>query len=81
MDATKWNAKRRNWKISNIFFSLSSKEERKQRRRPETFATCMGAIQLERARQENGFLVLKRTVLTLVMLHVQEDLGGLMKIV
>ena len=33
----------------------------------------------ERARQENDFLVLRRIVLTLVTLHVQEDLRCLMK--
>ena len=35
----------------------------------------------ERALQDNGFLVLGRIVLTLVILHVQEDLRGLTKIV
>ena len=35
----------------------------------------------ERARQENGFLVSRRIILTLVTLHVQEDLRALMKIV
>ena len=35
----------------------------------------------ERARQENGVLVLRRILLTLVTLHVQEDLRVLMKIV
>ena len=35
----------------------------------------------ERARQADGFLVLRRIVLTLVTLHVQEDIRGLMKIV
>ena len=53
---------------------------RKQRRRPETFAPCMGTMPSVRARQENGFLVLRRIALTLVILHVQEDLQGLMKI-
>ena len=48
---------------------------------PETFAPCIGTIPPERARQDNGFLVLRRVVLTLVTLHVQEDLRGLMKIV
>ena len=40
MDARKW----RNWNISDIFFSLSSTEDRNQRRRPETFASYMGTI-------------------------------------
>ena len=31
--------------------------------------------------QENGFLVLRRIVLTLVTLHVEEDFRGLTKIV
>ena len=35
----------------------------------------------ERARQENGFLILRRIVLTLVTLDVQEDLWGLMNII
>ena len=36
----------------------------------------MGTMPSERGRQENGFLVLRRIVLTLVTLHVQEDLRG-----
>ena len=60
--------------------SLSSKVGRKQQRRPETFAPCMGTIPSERALQENGFLVLRRIGLTLVIPHVQEDLSGFMKI-
>ena len=72
-DARKWSAKWRNWNISGIFFSLSSIEGRKQQRRPETFAPCMGTIPSERARQENSFLVSKRIVLTLVTLHVHEE--------
>ena len=79
VDARKWSAKWRNWNISDIFFSLSSKEGRKQCRPPGTFAQCMRKMQSERARQENFFLVLRRIVLTLVTLHVQEDLQGLMK--
>ena len=47
----------------------------------ETFAPYMGTMPSERARQENSFLVLRRIVLTLVTLHIQEDLGGLMKII
>ena len=43
--------------------------------------TIMGTMPSVRARQENGFVVLRRIVLTLVTLHVQEDLRGLMKIV
>ena len=78
VDARKWSAKWRNWNISDILFSLSSIEGR---RRPETFAPCMGTIPSERARQENGFLVLSSIVLTLVALHVQEDLRGFMKVV
>ena len=77
VDARKWTAKWKNWNISDIFFSLSSIEGRKQRRRPETFSPCMGTMPSERARQEN-LLVLSRIVLTLVTLHVQEDLRGLM---
>ena len=69
VDARKWSPKWRNWNISNIFFSLSSIEGRKQWRRPETFALCMGTMPSERGQQENGFLVLRRIVLTLVMLH------------
>ena len=34
----------------------------------------MGTIPLQRTRQENGFLALRRINLTLVTLHVQEDL-------
>ena len=81
VDARKWSIKWRNWNISDILCSLSSIEGRKQRRRPETFAPCMGTIPPERARHENRFLVLKMIVLTLVTLRVQEDLQGLMKIV
>ena len=81
MDDRKWSAKWRNWKISDIFLSLSSTEGRKQRSLPEPFAPCMGTMSFERSRQENGFLVLRRVVLTLVTLNVQEDLRGLMKIV
>ena len=61
-------------------FLLSSIEERKQRRQQEILAPCMGKMPSERARQENGFLVLRRIFLTLVTLHIQEDLRGLMKI-
>ena len=60
------------------FFSLSSVEERKL---PETFVLCLGTIPSEIARQENSFLVLRRIVLTLVTLHVQDYLRGLIKIV
>ncbi|KAJ4440206.1 hypothetical protein ANN_08345 [Periplaneta americana] len=81
VDARRWSVKWRKRNISDIFFFLSSKEGRKQRRRPETFALCMGTMLSERARQENGFLVLRRVVLTSVTLHVQEDLRGLMKTV
>ena len=42
MDAINWSAKRRNWNISDIFFSLSSTEGRKQRRRPEKFCVVYG---------------------------------------
>ena len=55
--------------------------EAKALRRPENFAPCIGTIPSERAWQENGFHVLKRIVLTLVTLHIQEDLRGLMEIV
>ena len=58
VDVRKWSAKWKNWNISDIFFSLSSKEGRKQWRPPETFAPCMGTIlPCESTRQENGFLV------------------------
>ena len=40
VDAKKWSAKWSYWNISDIFFSSSTLEERKQRRRPETFAPC-----------------------------------------
>ena len=79
VDARELSAKWINRNISDIFFSLSSIEGRKQQRQPETFAYCMGSVSSERARQENGFLVLRRIVLTFVTLHVQEDLRGLMK--
>ena len=75
VDARKRSAKWRNWNIFNIFFSLTSIEERKQRRRPETFAPCMGTMPSERARQENGFLVLRRIVLTLVTPHSGKPSG------
>ena len=78
VDAIKWSVKWKNWNISDIFFSLSSIEGRKQ---PETFSPYMGTIPSERARQENGFLLLKMIVLTLVTLHIQEELCGLMEIV
>ena len=74
VDAWKCCAKWRNWNISDIFFSLSSIEGRKQRRRPETFAPCTGTMPSVKALQEIGFIVLRRIVLTLVILHVQEDL-------
>ena len=74
VDAIKWSAKWRNWNVLDIFFYLSSIEGRKQRRLPETFLPCMGTIPSERARKENGFLVFKRIVLTLLTLNVQEDL-------
>ena len=44
-------------------------------------APSMGTMPSVRARQETGFLVLRRIVLTLVTLHVQEDLRDLMNIV
>ena len=59
---------------------LSSIEGRKHRRQPETFGPCMGTMPSERARQENGYLILRKIVLTLT-LHVQEDFRGLMRIV
>ena len=40
-----------------------------------------GIMPSEKARHENGFLVLRRIVLTLVTLYVKEDLRGLVKIV
>ena len=66
--------------ISDTFFSSSSLEGRKRRRQPEIFAPCMGTVPSEGAQQENDFLNLGGIVLTLVTLHVQEDLRGLMKI-
>ena len=33
------------------------------------------------ARQENDFIIVRRIILTLVTLHVQEDLRGVMKFV
>ena len=60
VDARKWSAKWSNWNISDIFFCLSSIEGRKQRKRPETLAPCMGTIPSEGARQENDFVVLRR---------------------
>ena len=80
VDARKWSAKWRKWNISDIFFSLSSIEGRKQRRRPETFAPFMETMPTDRARQENGFLFLRMVVLTSVTLLVQENLRGLMKV-
>ena len=65
VDARKLSVKWRNWNIYDILFCLSSKEVRKQRKRPETFAPRMGTMPSERARQENGFLVQRRIVLTL----------------
>ena len=50
MNARKWNAKCRNWNISYILFSFSSIDRRKQRRRSETFAPCMGTMSSEIAR-------------------------------
>ena len=56
VDARKWN-------ISDIFFSLNSIDGRKQQRQPETFVPCVGTMPLERAWQENVYLILKRIVL------------------
>ena len=81
VDARKWSAKWRIWNISDIFFSLSSIKGKKERKRLETFSPCMGTLPSERARQKNDFLVLGRIVFTLVTLHVQDDLRGLMKMV
>ena len=55
----------RNWNISDIFFSLSSIEGRKQPRRPEIFAPCIATMPSARARYENGFLILRRIVFIL----------------
>ena len=55
VNATKWSAKGRNWNISDIFFTLSSIEGRKQLRRPEIFAVCMGTKSSEKAGQEMVF--------------------------
>ena len=41
--------------FSDIFFSLSSIDGRKQRRRPETFPPRVGIMPSQRARQENWF--------------------------
>ena len=73
MDARKCSAKWRNWNISHIFFSLSSIEGRNKQRWLETFAQFMGTMPLERAHQENCFLVLRRIALTLMTLHVRGD--------
>ena len=81
MDARKWTAIGEIGNISDIFFSLSSTEGAKVAEAPINIASCMGKMPSKRARQENCFLVLRRIVLTLVTLHVQEDLRGLMKIV
>ena len=81
VDARKWNAKWRNWDISDILFFLVEYRVT-ARRRPETFASCMGTMQSKKVRQENVFFfVLRRIVLTLVTLHVQEDFLNFMKIV
>ena len=50
MDVRKWCAKWRNLYISDVFISFSSIEGRKQQRRPETFAQCMGQC----IRREHG---------------------------
>ena len=42
MDARKWSAKWRNWNISDIFFSLSSIEGKKQQRQLENICTMYG---------------------------------------
>ena len=65
--------------VPSVF--LSSVEGQMQRKQLETFALCMGTMPSERAQQENGFLVLRRIVLTLVTLHIQEDIWGLLKII
>ena len=79
MDTRKWSAKWKNWNISDILL-FEFNRGAKAVEGPETFASCMGTMPLERAQQEYAFLV-RRIVLTLVTLHVQEDLRVLMKIV
>ena len=45
------------------------------------FVKGIAIMPSERARQEKGFLVLRRIILSLVTLHFQEDLRDLMQIV
>ena len=80
IDARKRSAQWRNRNISDILFYLSSVEGRKQRRWPETFSSCMGTI-ISESTARKWFSRFKEDFLTLVALHVQEDLQGLMKIV
>ena len=68
------------WDISDIFFSLSSIEGRKQQRQPETFVPY-GDNAIGESTARKWFYRFKEDRSTIVTLHVQEDLWGLMKIV
>ena len=81
MDARKWIYEWRYWNISNLLFSFEYNRGAKAAEVVRNICVVYETMPSERTRQENGFLVLRRIVLLLVTLHVQEDLRGLMKIV
>ena len=70
-----------NWSTTEPQIKNKKNEGQKHQKWSEIFSPCMGTMPSERARQENVFFALRRIVLTLVTLHVQEDLRDLMKIV
>ena len=81
VDARKWSAKRRNWNISEHILFFEFNRGAKAAEKVRNICGKHRAMPLKKARQENGFLVLRRIILTLVTLHIQEDFRGLMKIV
>ena len=66
-------------KLEHFLHILFFEFNRRGKSSRETFGPCVGTMPLERAWRENGFLVFRRIVLTLVTFHVKGDLRGFYK--
>ena len=80
LDARKWSAKWRNWNISNILL-FEFNRGAKAVEAATNICAMYGDNAIGESTEENGSLSLRMIVLSLVTLHVQEDLRGLKKIV
>ena len=81
VDAKIWSAKRRNWDISDIASSLSSIQRESRGGSLKHLRRVWEQCHQSEHGKKMVFLVLRRIVLTLVTLHVQEDFRVLMKTV